>query len=62
VFAFLTLTFLALTIADFATSTGWTKLGGWLGVITAVLAWYASLAGVTNSTFKRAVFPVFPRA
>lgn len=61
VFLFLTLTFLFLCIADFASSTGWTKLGGWFGLITAVLAWYASFAGVANSTFKRTVFPVFPR-
>jgi len=61
VFVFLTLTFLALTIADYATSTGWTKLGGWLGLITAAVAWYASFAAVTNSTFKRVVLPVFPR-
>lgn len=61
VFVFLTLTFIALSVGDFATSTGWGKLGGWLGLITAVLAWYASLAGVANATFKRAVFPTLPR-
>jgi uncharacterized protein len=61
VFVFLTLTFVALAIGEFATSTGWTKIGGWLGLITAVLAWYASLAGVMNDTAKRVVFPTFPR-
>lgn len=61
VFAFLTLTFFALAIGDLAVSTGWGKAGGWLGIITALLAWYASFAGVTNSTFKRVVLPVFPR-
>jgi hypothetical protein len=61
VFLFLALTFLALCIADFAGSTGWTKLGGWLGLITAAIAWYASFAGVTNFTFKKTVMPVFPR-
>jgi len=61
VFAFLTLTFVALTIGEFATSTGWTKLGGWLGLVTAACAWYGSLAGVTNATVKRVVFPTFPR-
>ena len=30
-----------------------TKVGGWLGLLTAVLAWYASFAGVTNATWKR---------
>jgi uncharacterized protein len=62
VFAALSLTFLLLTIGEFAESTGITKIGGWLGLITALLAWYASFAGVTNSTFKRAVVPVFPSA
>lgn len=61
VFVFLTLTFVALAIGEFATSTGWTKVGGWLGLITAAFAWYASLAGVMNDTAKRVVFPTFPR-
>jgi len=61
VFAFLALTFFALAIGDFGSSEGWGKLGGWLGIITAVLAWYGSFAGVTNATFKRVVLPVFPR-
>jgi succinate-acetate transporter protein len=59
VFAFLAATFVALTIAEFAQSTGTTKVGGWLGLVTAVCAWYASFAVVTNSTWKRAVVPVF---
>jgi succinate-acetate transporter protein len=67
VFLFLTLTFLFLAIGAFVVKTGattvdgWTKVGGWLGLITAVLAWYASFAGVTNSTFKRTVLPTMPR-
>jgi succinate-acetate transporter protein len=60
VFIALTLTFLFLTIGAFADSTGMTKVGGWLGLITAVLAWYASFAGVTNSTFKRTMMPTWP--
>jgi succinate-acetate transporter protein len=59
VFVFLTLTFAALTIGDYAVSTGWEKLGGWLGIITAILAWYASFAGVTNNTWKRTVLPTW---
>jgi succinate-acetate transporter protein len=62
VFAALTLTFLFLTLGKFASSgDSLTKIGGWLGFVTAVLAWYASMAAVTNATFKRIVFPVFPR-
>ncbi|MCW2658256.1 MAG: hypothetical protein JWR06_2449 [Jatrophihabitans sp.] len=62
VFLLLTLTFLFLCIGAYAASLGWTKTGGWVGLATAVAAWYASFAGVTNSTFKRVVLPVFPLA
>jgi succinate-acetate transporter protein len=61
VFFFLAITFYALSIGAWTTSDGWTHLGGWLGLITAVLAWYASFAAVTNFTFKRSVLPTFPR-
>ncbi len=33
---------------------------GWLGLTTAVAAWYASFAAVTNSAFGRTVLPVGP--
>lgn len=62
VFAVLFLTFLFLTIGAFADSAAFTVIGGWLGIITALLAWYASFAGVTNSTFKRTVMPTWPRS
>ncbi|MEP9362573.1 acetate uptake transporter [Nocardioides sp. CN2-186] len=61
VFALLTLTFLFLSLGDFATSDGLTHIGGWLGLATAAAAWYASLAGVTAFTHKRPVFPVGQR-
>ena len=62
VFLFLTLTFAVLAIGWFDDhSTGWIKFGGWLGLVTAVLARYASFAAVTNWAFKRPVVPVFPR-
>ena len=64
VFSVLTLTFLFLTLGKFAGQaggSGMTGLGGWLGIITAILAWYGSMAGVVNSTFKKVVLPVFPR-
>jgi succinate-acetate transporter protein len=62
VFVALTLTFLFLCIGAVADSTGWTKVGGWAGFVTAAVAWYASFAGVTNSTFKRTVLPTWPLA
>jgi succinate-acetate transporter protein len=62
VFVLLTLTFLVLAWGEFATSTGIHKLGGYLGLITALAAWYASFAGVTAFTFGRQVLPVGPRS
>jgi uncharacterized protein len=61
VFALLTITFFLLAIGEFQASEGWTKLGGWVGMATALAAWYTSFAGVTNFTFKRTVLPVGAR-
>jgi succinate-acetate transporter protein len=60
VFATLSATFIVLCIAEFAQSPDTTKAGGWIGLVTAACAWYASFAGVTNSTYQRPVVPVFP--
>jgi len=57
VFVLLTLTFLILAWGEFSSSTGITKTGGWFGIATALAAWYASFAGVTNFTHKRPVVP-----
>ncbi|WP_222618222.1 acetate uptake transporter [Nakamurella sp. PAMC28650] len=62
VFGALALTFLFLTIGAFGASSGMTKVGGWLGLLTALLGWYGSMAGVMNATAKRVVLPTFPRA
>lgn len=60
VFILLTLTYLVLSIGAFATSEGITKVGGIIGILTAVAAFYTSAAVVTNATWKRDVLPVFP--
>jgi succinate-acetate transporter protein len=60
VFVVLTATFLALTVATYSGSVGLAHLGGWLGLATAALAWYASFAGVANATFQKTVLPVWP--
>ena len=62
VFLLLALTFLFLAIGAYGDSSGMTKVGGWLGLATAVVAWYASFAVVFNSTAKRAAMPTFPRS
>ena len=62
VFVLLTITYLVLAIGWFdKESSGWIKIGGYLGILTALAAWYASFAGVTNFTFKRQVLPVGAR-
>jgi succinate-acetate transporter protein len=43
-----------------AATNGTIKLGGYLGLATALAAWYASFAAVVNSTFGRTVAPVYP--
>jgi hypothetical protein len=65
VFALLTLTFLFLAIGEFMPDVPapdtMTKIGGWFGIVTAVVAWYASSAGVVNATHGRTVLPTWPR-
>ena len=41
-------------------TTGTIKLGGYLGSVTAIAAWYASFSAVLNSTFGRVMMPVVP--
>ena len=48
VFLTLELTEIVVFIGFFANSAGTVQLGGYLGVLTALIAWYASAAGVSN--------------
>jgi succinate-acetate transporter protein len=61
VFVVLTITFLFLTIGDLAGVPTMSRIGGWFGIVTALLAWYGSFAVVLNATSKRTVLPVWPR-
>lgn len=61
VFLVLFLTFLALTIGAFGGGSGFTVAGGWLGIITAILAWYTALAGLLASERSAFTLPVWPR-
>lgn len=61
VFLLLAITFILLAIGDMGGGhTGITHAGGYVGIATAVAAWYASFAAVINSTFGRVVLPVVP--
>jgi uncharacterized protein len=62
VFILLAVTFFLLGFGEANGTSGLVKLGGWVGLATAIAAWYASFAGVTNSTFGRVVVPVKPLA
>ena len=56
-FTLLAVTFFVLGTGDLSHNDGLTAVGGYLGLVTALVAWYACLAGVSASTFGRAVLP-----
>ena len=58
VFLTLELTEILLVIGNFTSSPGWTQFGGYLGIITAAAAWYASAAGVANGLNGKLRIPV----
>lgn len=58
-FGLLFLTFLFLALGEYGAGTG--ALGGYLGILTALVAWYTALAGVLSSTKSVFTLPVGPR-
>jgi succinate-acetate transporter protein len=62
VFLLLSVTFILLAAGNSGANTDVVKWGGYVGLATAVAAWYASFAAVVNSTFRRTVVPVVPLA
>lgn len=62
VFLTLEITEILLVIGFFNLSHGgtewWLHAGGWAGILTAAVAWYASAAGVMNGVAGKVVFPV----
>jgi hypothetical protein len=63
VFFTLEITEILLVIGNFMEAHGhansrWIHAGGWLGVVTAAVAWYTSAAGVINGHAERRVVPV----
>ncbi len=61
VFVLLTITFFLLAIGEYATAATITKIGGFVGLATAIAAWYASFAGVTAFTHDKALVPTGAR-
>lgn len=60
VFLLLLPTFLFLGVGNYGGYADVVKLGGYLGLLTALAAAYASCASVTNATFGRTVLPTKP--
>jgi succinate-acetate transporter protein len=58
VFLTLEATEVLLFIGNFAANANIVKIGGYVGILTALCAWYASAAGVGNGVAGRVVLPV----
>jgi succinate-acetate transporter protein len=56
-FALLAATFYVLGAGALGGSSGVTQFGGYLGIVTAAVAWYCCVAGVLASTFGKPVLP-----
>jgi succinate-acetate transporter protein len=56
-FVLLDVTFVLLGLGALYASSGLTMAGGGLGLVTAALAWYLCVAGVTASTFGKPILP-----
>ena len=52
VFVLLTITYFVLAIGSFTSQAGLTVLGGYLGILTAIAAWYASAKGIYAATLN----------
>jgi uncharacterized protein len=62
VFVLLTVTFILLAVGASGPHANAQHWGGYFGLATAAAAWYASFGAVVNSTFGRAIVPLFPLA
>src|SRR5919201_4177924 len=60
VFLLLAITFVLLGIGASGGHENIIKWGGYIGLATAVAAWYASFAAVVDFTFKRTIMPTVP--
>ena len=61
VFVLLTITFGFLAWGEFAASDTIHHIGGWVGLATALAAWYASFGGLTAFTHGKSLVPTGPR-
>ncbi len=57
VFLLLWITFLLLAVAEYTSNGTIKQVGGFVGLLTAIAAWYASARGVINDAFGREMLP-----
>lgn len=63
VFVLLFITFLLLGIGNVSGNSGLGQFGGWVGLLTAIVAWYVAAAGVLASVSAgRIALPLWPLA
>ena len=64
VFVLLFITYILLAIGAFTDiAGGWTRIGGWIGVLTAIAAWYTALTGILRGVSGgKLALPVWPMA
>ena len=60
VFLFLEVAFIVLAIGRFADNGNLIKVGGYVGIVTAAIAWYVSAAGIAAGMGGRVSLPVGP--
>lgn len=58
VFGLLFLAYVALAINAFTLGAVWLQIGGWIGILTALAAWYTAFAGVLSSSKSAFKLPV----
>jgi hypothetical protein len=56
----LAVTYIILGIGNSGGNQSVIHIGGYVGLATAIAAWYTAMAAVVNSTWGRTVMPVFP--
>ncbi|MFJ6562235.1 acetate uptake transporter [Streptomyces sp. NPDC091412] len=64
VLVLLAITFVLLAIGEFQGGMAphvVTRIGGWFGIASGLVAWYASAAAVINTTHRRTLLPTWPR-
>ena len=62
VFTLLLATFILLAATEFTEAAQIRQIAGWVGIVTAISAWYVSAADVLNDTYGRTILPVGPAA